>query len=398
MEDSNWLKELSYKFSNEFGLMFLYVLIALFATTATSILFVSEQTAHAQSFLFPPIQGNGANNGNELSSHTVRTYESSLNNEPLLEYQNSIYNLTIQYPSNWQKMQPNNTNINSSKSADEIVSFVPPPPRPSLQTQTIRTGTGDIRNNNTAADNPNQITEGLSIRVEPIQYTNTSIKQLIDNTIDSFKTSLPNFQLTDRVPITVNNGSFPAERIVYTYNVPSVNGTIPVKVMDVGTLKDNIVYVISYTTKPINYLGYLPTIQKMIDSFSIHDKSSTLAKAQVSMSEPRAAAAPLSTTTLPSAAVAESGPSTAPAANSPAPALQQHSSGHHHQHSGHSNGGNSDSSNGGNSGSSGGGNSDSSNGGNSGSSGGGNSDSSNGGGSGPTDNGDCNCGPAGPAP
>jgi len=37
--------------------------------------------------------------------------------------------------------------------------------------------------------------------------------------------------------------------------------------MDVGTAKDNRVYVFSYSADPKEYSSYMPTIDKMINSF-----------------------------------------------------------------------------------------------------------------------------------
>jgi len=41
--------------------------------------------------------------------------------------------------------------------------------------------------------------------------------------------------------------------------------------MDIGMTNNDKVYVLSYLADPAKFLFYLPTIQKMIDSFEIHN-------------------------------------------------------------------------------------------------------------------------------
>ena len=62
--------------------------------------------------------------------------------------------------------------------------------------------------------------------------------------------------------------------LVYNYTNPQ--DLIAVKAMDIGTISnDNRVYIISYYAEPVKYCRYLPTIQRMIDSFEIINSSTT---------------------------------------------------------------------------------------------------------------------------
>ena len=58
----------------------------------------------------------------------------------------------------------------------------------------------------------------------------------------------------------------PAHKVVYSISKP---GEIPLKKMELWTIKNNKVYDVTYTALPNRYADYLPTIQKMIDSFKI---------------------------------------------------------------------------------------------------------------------------------
>jgi hypothetical protein len=51
---------------------------------------------------------------------------------------------------------------------------------------------------------------------------------------------------------------------IYTFSIPD-NGTI--KALDLGTTENNRVYVFRYTAQESKFYSYLPTIEKMIDSF-----------------------------------------------------------------------------------------------------------------------------------
>ena len=59
---------------------------------------------------------------------------------------------------------------------------------------------------------------------------------------------------------------FPAHKIVYTGIIPSSG--LEVKFMQILTIKDSKSFVITFGTFPTNFSTYLPTIQKMIDSFA----------------------------------------------------------------------------------------------------------------------------------
>src|SRR5205823_9533128 len=76
--------------------------------------------------------------------------------------------------------------------------------------------------------------------------------------------SFDNFSLIDSNATTL--AGFPAHKIVYTAVLPSSG--LELKFMQILTIKDSKSFVITFGTLPTNYSRYLPTIQKMIDSFA----------------------------------------------------------------------------------------------------------------------------------
>lgn len=63
-------------------------------------------------------------------------------------------------------------------------------------------------------------------------------------------------------------GGKPAYMLWYSYRDPEV-GNIELKVMEVGIIVYDDVYMISYYSKIEKYFDNLPTVEKMIDSFEV---------------------------------------------------------------------------------------------------------------------------------
>jgi serine/threonine-protein kinase len=76
---------------------------------------------------------------------------------------------------------------------------------------------------------------------------------------------LPSFELIESTSATLSDN--PAHKVVYTYSDAEIGIT---KTMEILTIKDDKLYFISYTADATKYSSYLPTIQKMIDSFKIN--------------------------------------------------------------------------------------------------------------------------------
>jgi len=153
------------------------------------------------------------------------------NSTNFLTYSNSTYGIKIQYPPNWIKQESQN------QSSNDIVKFSSP-----------------------AATSPaslNIIGGKPAPQIIPLQvYINASIYVL--------RHSFDNFNLIDSN--STNLAGFPAQKIVYTAILPSSG--IELKFMQILTIKDSKSFVITFGTLPTDFSTYLPTIQKMIDSFA----------------------------------------------------------------------------------------------------------------------------------
>jgi hypothetical protein len=151
-------------------------------------------------------------------------YTTSSENE-FINYENSTEGIKIDYPEGWTPIRQYGLAFLSPKENDS---------------DTFR--------------------EGLVVARGSI--VNESIDKLADRVLRFYNSSLVDFQLTESKGITIHGN--PAQSLIYTFSIPG-NGTI--KALDLGTKENNRVHVFRYTAQESKFDSYLPTIQRMIDSF-----------------------------------------------------------------------------------------------------------------------------------
>ena len=151
-------------------------------------------------------------------------------------YENLVYGIKIQYPSNWQKMEFDRHYGNNSL---PIAGFSPP------------------------SENDSGLLENLVIVVKKLHSQNTSLKQFVDSLVSSYKSSFHNFQLVGLNPLTT-----PALNSAYKLEYTHSTDMLMLKTMEVWTINGDIAYMISYNADSTDFSNYLPVIQKMIDSFA----------------------------------------------------------------------------------------------------------------------------------
>jgi len=157
------------------------------------------------------------------------TNKNSTTSKSFLTYQNnSTLGIKMQYPSNWKNQQVDGVGV----------IFISPPEA-----------------------NLDRFLEKLTIAFFH-SNTNTSINELANRAINNYKEHYAGFQLIESKAISFEHN--PAYTIVYSYTDEESR---MVMAMDVGTAKDNRVYVFSYSADPTEYSSYMPTIHKMINSF-----------------------------------------------------------------------------------------------------------------------------------
>jgi len=99
---------------------------------------------------------------------------------------------------------------------------------------------------------------------------NMSLDKIVKGTINNFLMS-PDFALNESKPITLT-GNQPAH--VLMYSVTGAQGEF-FKKMQVWTIVGGKAYVITFTSEAALYPNYLPTVQKMINSFEIRKTTAT---------------------------------------------------------------------------------------------------------------------------
>jgi eukaryotic-like serine/threonine-protein kinase len=161
------------------------------------------------------------------------------NNTNFLIYENLTSGIKIQYPSDWLK----------EAAAGTGVTFILP--------------TGN--NNNSNNSNPEQFLAKLNTTAIAGFPPNVPLKGMADGVLNGYKHFLPNFQLESYMNTTL--GGSPAVKIVYRFTDPRNGGDF--KASDTATIKESRLYVIQYYVQSSKYQSYLPTLQKMLDSFEI---------------------------------------------------------------------------------------------------------------------------------
>lgn len=178
---------------------------------------------------------------NSQSSPAKTTTTTTANNTNFLTYQNPISGIKIQYPSGWLK----------EAAAGTGVTFVLP--------------AGKNNNNNSNNSTPEQFLAKLNTTAIAGFPPNVPLKGMADGVLNGYKHLLPNFQLESYMNTTL--GGSPAVKIVYMFTDPRHGGDF--KASDTATIKGNRLYVIQYYVQSSKYQSYLPTLQKMLDSFEV---------------------------------------------------------------------------------------------------------------------------------
>ena len=91
----------------------------------------------------------------------------------------------------------------------------------------------------------------------------------------------PEFQLISNEPTTISNK--PAQKVVYTFEREEDGKTN--KVMRIWSTNEDKLYTLAYIAESGQYDQYLPTFQRMVDSFRIGDSDSGSSTTQVQSSD-----------------------------------------------------------------------------------------------------------------
>lgn len=157
------------------------------------------------------------------------------NSTKFLTYESPIFGIKILYPTNWDK-QENASSSSTNSTLNDIVTFSPP------------------------LKNSSDIIGKLAVKVDDISDIKpTTLAIYADAIVSDLK---QDFRVTESNATLAGN---PAYKVVYS----GLEESVDLQAMLVMALKEDKVYIISYTAEPEKYSYYLPTVQKMIDSFEI---------------------------------------------------------------------------------------------------------------------------------
>jgi hypothetical protein len=166
--------------------------------------------------------------------------------DAFLVYENPNYGIKIEYPSNWERDDTSRTFENLAV----LGSFHSP-----LELDSVDNFQENL---NIVSSNP------LPIGVNTLEaFTFTNVREVTEGFEDA--------KLDRLAPTTLkSNNNSQAMQAEYTNRIQGRE----LKQMQVYTLEDDKGYVITYTAEASKYAAYLPTIQKMIDSFKVIPSSS----------------------------------------------------------------------------------------------------------------------------
>jgi hypothetical protein len=159
-----------------------------------------------------------------FAADNVTSDKSHITEDQFVTYENSTQGIKIDYPKGWTIIE-------------QGLAFVSPKENDS---DTFREG----------------------LRVTGGSMVNETIDKIADSVLLFYNSTMKDFQLVESKGVIFHGN--PAHSLIYTFSVPG-NGTL--KVMDFGTIERNIIHVFQYKAQEDKFDSYLPTIQRMIDSF-----------------------------------------------------------------------------------------------------------------------------------
>ena len=155
----------------------------------------------------------------------------SANNNNFITYQDSALGIKIDYPVGWTH----------ELHAGSLVTFLA-----SLESDS------------------NTYPAGLGVTVKHLGSRNTSLNEVTKVQIKNLTQSHPDFKLVESTN-SILAGNI-AHKIVFSATDNMIHER---KAMQIWTFKGDNAYLLTYKAEPGKYSKYLPTVQKMIDSFQI---------------------------------------------------------------------------------------------------------------------------------
>jgi hypothetical protein len=167
-------------------------------------------------------------------------------------YQNPTYGIQIQHPSDWRIDEGD---VYADDYVTDIVSFIAP----------IRSDTESYA-------------PSLSISIDnPPPNLKENLNEYLNRITNDYDDILKGFEIIESDTSSILAGK-PAYKLVSTDEEDGID----YKSMEIGTIIGDKVYFVTYYAEEEQYSNYLPTIEKMIDSFQLGDTNPTLQESPLS--------------------------------------------------------------------------------------------------------------------
>ena len=177
--------------------------------------------------IYPFLYSRNSNNNNNTSREAH-----------FLTYQDPVYGIKIQYPSNWEKIQ---------FAKNFIVGFV------------------------SASRHDSGVLENVMISSIKLSSPNTSLNNFGNTRISALESQYRDFHLVNSGPFITSTGS-PLYKIEYTHT----EGILPITTTEIWSLKDTEAFMLLSNVDTSETSIYMPIFQKMINSFSSSSFATTL--------------------------------------------------------------------------------------------------------------------------
>ena len=178
-----------------------------------------------------------------LSVVKINAQQQTVNeNINFTSYNNTELGIYLQYPANWSKMEEKfDDNVN-------VISFI-----------------------STPENDTDTFTENVNIAIEPLQNESITLEEYSNTTLAALSNVFENFSLINKE--NTNLDGVPAIKIIFSITQPQITDQsrdidtikqIPMKIMQILSVKEGKAYVIIYSAEEAKYDDYLPIIEKMI--------------------------------------------------------------------------------------------------------------------------------------
>lgn len=178
-----------------------------------------------------------------LSVVKINAQQQTVNeNINFTSYNNTELGIYLQYPANWSKMEEKfDDNVN-------VISFI-----------------------STPENDTDTFTENVNIAIEPLQNESITLEEYSNTTLAALSNVFENFSLISKE--NTNLDGVPAIKIIFSITQPQITDQsrdidtikqIPMKIMQILSVKEGKAYVIIYSAEEAKYDDYLPIIEKMI--------------------------------------------------------------------------------------------------------------------------------------